>query len=288
MNENILGAKAFEHNITVENVTLTFIGNSHRHHSERGISLPPIYHNHVYGELFFCKRGELSLKYGDTNHTLYEGDIVFIPPRIPHFSFVSEESTVINVGIILRKKTVRENFNAYKKLDRLFSSPEPVFFRRYSPILPEEMSWIEEISSGSFLPSVSAFYTLLRLAENYKSHMSGENDKVIGNKKATILMQIENFIGGKYYENITAEELSSMLYISPRQLARIVKERYGAPLHQIIMKKRIESAAKLLLETTLSVEQISSYVGFSTKSCFYRAFKEEYNVTPLQYKKINA
>ena len=76
-----------------------------------------------------------------------------------------------------------------------------------------------------------------------------------------------------------------MLYISPRQLARIVKKRYGASLHQMIVKKRIESAAKLLVESNLSVEEIGSVIGFNTKSCFYRAFRDEYSMTPLQYRK---
>ena len=76
-----------------------------------------------------------------------------------------------------------------------------------------------------------------------------------------------------------------MLYISPRQLSRIVSERYGEPLHKIIVRKRIECAEKLLFDSNLSIEEISAAVGFDTKSCFYRTFKAEYGITPLQYRK---
>lgn len=288
MSENIFDTNSYEHSITVENVSLTFIGSGYavygnHTYSEKG--LPGMYHNHAHAELFFCKTGGMSLNFGDMEHILDEGDIVFIPPKFLHFATVSKDNTVYNVGLTLTEKTKKENFNAFQKLNSLFSATEPVFFRRYSPVFPEEMTWIENISAASLSLSISAFHALLILAEYYKNHIINEPDINTLGKKVNALMQIENFIGGKYYENTTAEQLSAMLYISPRQLARIVKERYGTSLHQMIIKKRIESAAKLLVESNLSVEEIGSVIGFNTKSCFYKAFRDEYSMTPLQYRK---
>ena len=85
--------------------------------------------------------------------------------------------------------------------------------------------------------------------------------------------------------DITVGDIAARLFISPRQLARIVKQRYGTTLHETIRKKRVTVAAKLLLDGNKTVEEIGHEVGFHSKSCFYRAFYAEFQETPLGYRK---
>ena len=285
MNDNIFKEITFEESISVENATLTFLGYESRNYKSASKRLPQSYHTHFYAELFFCKKGEMLLEYNGTSTTLHEGDAVFVPPQFPHFKSSESENVDFVVGITLKKKSCNSNFDMHKLLDKLFLAKKPVFFRRYTHILPEDISWIEEIGSYSPLTALSAFHTIAKLAHIYAQNE--KNSDATGNqsKKTNVIIQLESYIGSRYYENITAESLAEMLYVSPRQLSRIVKEKYGEPLHRIIIKKRVETAAKLLCESSLSVEEISSTVGFDTKSCFYRIFKAEYGLTPLQYRK---
>ena len=51
------------------------------------------------------------------------------------------------------------------------------------------------------------------------------------------------------------------------------------------MEKRMDRAAILIKGTDLSVEEISSMVGYSNTSNFYKAFREYYGVTPRDYAK---
>lgn len=248
-------------------------------------TLPRMLHNHAYGELFFCKTDQLLIKYHEGEQILSEGDILFIPPGISHFTNGLWPANSA-VGIILNQRSCTGSHNAFRTLNALFKADAPVFFRRYDPIFPEEMLWMEELkTASSILPAISAYHALFKLAENYVSSINLASPNSSSNKNSSLIFQLEPFISSKYYENITAKQLAEMLYISPRQLARIVHERYNAPLHKVITKTRLESAAKLLSESNLPVEEISSAVGFSTKSCFYRAFRKEYNMTPIAYRK---
>lgn len=215
-----------------------------------------------------------------------EGDILFIPPGISHSTSGLWPSNSA-ICIILNQRSCTDSHNAFKTLNALFQANEPVFFRRYDPIFPEEMLWMEELkNSTSILPAISAYHTLFKLAENYVSSINFDSSNSSSSKNSSLIFQLEPYISLKYHENITAKQLAERLYISPRQLDRIVHERYNAPLHKAITKMRLESAAKLLSESNLLVEEISSAVGFSTKSCFYRAFRKEYNMTPMLYRKI--
>ena len=286
MSETIFTEATFEQSVTVENATLTFLGYERRNYRQSPNVLPQSYHTHSYAELFFCKSGEISLQYSGTTMTLHEGDAVFVPPKLPHFMKTPSDSTPFFIGITLKKKSRKENFDIHRILDRLFTAQDPVFFRRYTHILPEDMRWIEEIgSTKSPFPALSAFNTLSKLSELHSKNLNTDTELNSRTKKSNIIIQLENYIGGKYYENISAESLAAMLYISPRQLSRIVNEKYGEPLHRIIIKKRVECAAKLLSESNLSIEEISAAVGFDTKSCFYRIFKAEYGITPRQHRK---
>ena len=285
MNDNIFKEITFEESISVENATLTFLGYESRNYKSASKRLPQSYHTHFYAELFFCKKGEMLLEYNGTSTTLHEGDAVFVPPQFPHFKSSESENVDFVVGITLKKKSCNSNFDMHKLLDKLFLAKKPVFFRRYTHILPEDMSWIEDIGSYSPLTALSAFHTLAKLAQIYSKSTPDCDCPNSQNRKTNLIIQIESYIGSKYYENITSESLAAMLYVSPRQLSRIVNEKYGEPLHRIIIKKRVETAAKLLCESNLSVEEISSTVGFDTKSCFYRTFKNKYGLTPLQFRK---
>ena len=111
MNETIFSEATFEQSITVENATLTFIGYERRNYKSTPNVLPQTYHTHSYAELFFCKVGEIVLKYNDIAVTLHEGDAVFVPPKFAHFKESSKESVDFFVGITLKKKSYKENLN---------------------------------------------------------------------------------------------------------------------------------------------------------------------------------
>lgn len=52
-------------------------------------------------------------------------------------------------------------------------------------------------------------------------------------------------------------------------------------LHEI----RIEKSSELLLDNTMTIEDISRRVGYKTTSHFIKVFKQFYFMTPLQYRK---
>ena len=57
----------------------------------------------------------------------------------------------------------------------------------------------------------------------------------------------------------------------------------GRKFTEILLEKRMERAALLLRNTTLSIEEISSLLGYSNHSNFFKAFKEYYKKTPREY-----
>ncbi|MDR0510670.1 MAG: response regulator [Rikenellaceae bacterium] len=80
------------------------------------------------------------------------------------------------------------------------------------------------------------------------------------------------------------EELADNLNISLRTLYRRFKE-LGLPAPKdFLRRQRIEYAAKLLISTNHTVQEIMYSAGFNTRSHFFKEFVKRYNQSPKEYR----
>ena len=59
----------------------------------------------------------------------------------------------------------------------------------------------------------------------------------------------------------------------------------GISFYRCVTQRRL-IAAKKLIEADISLESTAEQVGFSDYSTFYRAFKQEYGISPRQYRSL--
>lgn len=95
-----------------------------------------------------------------------------------------------------------------------------------------------------------------------------------------VLVHINNNLDSK----ITLESLAAMTGYSPFHLHRKLSEELGMSLGKYIQQQRLHTAAYFLALTELSLEDIKYLVGFTDNSSFGRAFRKQYQVSPLQYR----
>ena len=80
-------------------------------------------------------------------------------------------------------------------------------------------------------------------------------------------------------------ELSHILGYSTVYLGALCKKIFGATFAKILQDKRCAEATNLLINTDLSVAEISHTVGYSNQTFFRNVFKERYGKTPLNYRR---
>lgn len=90
-------------------------------------------------------------------------------------------------------------------------------------------------------------------------------------------------------QNLEEEDLGSTLIadrmaMSPRQFYRKFKEISPLAPSDLIKNYRIEKAARLLREEELSIQDIISDVGISSRSYFYKEFARKFGMTPKDYR----
>lgn len=89
-------------------------------------------------------------------------------------------------------------------------------------------------------------------------------------------------------KRITIEELAQRYLMNPTTMKAVFKEVYGESLASHMKEHRMEKAARLLSGTNDSIARIAEAVGYGSQSRFSAAFKEAYQMLPLEYRRTHA
>lgn len=85
--------------------------------------------------------------------------------------------------------------------------------------------------------------------------------------------------------NLTIQTISKATHTSKGVLYKVFRNHFGCTVNEQINICRIEESARLLLESDMSLEEISHRVGYCTSSYYTRIFKKIKGTTPLKYRK---
>ena len=103
---------------------------------------------------------------------------------------------------------------------------------------------------------------------------------------AQSLAEIRRYMEEHLDEHLTIPALSRRACLSATTVKEGFRRLYGLPVHTWLRQRRMERAAELLHTTELSLEGVAKAVGYSSVSQFIAAFRQQYGLTPGQYRKI--
>ena len=93
------------------------------------------------------------------------------------------------------------------------------------------------------------------------------------------------FIQQNTNQSITVTDVARHVGFSRTYFSTFFKKEIGFSVAAFIMRCKLEEGRKLLLHTNKSISNISSYLCFSNQSHFQTAFKKQFGMTPMQYRK---
>jgi len=100
-----------------------------------------------------------------------------------------------------------------------------------------------------------------------------------------IVLRAIEYIDRNYKENITLEDISDAVGLSPVYLHKLFYKTTGETPHQLLLKKRLSAAKELLAGSDLSLVNVAAESGFSSQSYFTAVFKKHCGITPLTFRK---
>ena len=93
------------------------------------------------------------------------------------------------------------------------------------------------------------------------------------------MKEIIEYLNDNFMENITLETLERRFFISKYHLCHIFPESTGLTVHQYMTKKRL-AYAKELIKSGKTASYAADASGFNNYSSFYRAYVNEYGISP--------
>lgn len=104
-------------------------------------------------------------------------------------------------------------------------------------------------------------------------------------KRKSILMDdIFHYIHQHLTEDLTLEQLEKEFFVSRYHICREFKRLTGQSPHAYIVRARLDLCRKYI-EQGKPIREVYALGGFGGYNHFFRAFKKEYNITPLEYYK---
>lgn len=86
------------------------------------------------------------------------------------------------------------------------------------------------------------------------------------------------------YRSGELTDLAAQLHYDVYWLSREIKKRTGSNFTELVQIKRLNHAAFLLKNTTLSIAEIAIRVGYENSSYFHRIFNGKFGMTPKKYR----
>lgn len=105
------------------------------------------------------------------------------------------------------------------------------------------------------------------------------------NKTESVAEQIRQYIDLHFREEIRRDELGELVFLNTDYLSRIFKKETGMSISAYILQKRVTQARELLTKSSLPINTVSIYVGYSNFSYFTKMFKENTGFAPLEYRR---
>ncbi|MCL2572283.1 MAG: AraC family transcriptional regulator [Defluviitaleaceae bacterium] len=92
------------------------------------------------------------------------------------------------------------------------------------------------------------------------------------------------YVHRHYREDISVQDIADHCNVNRSYLSRIFKQTLNISPTQFLIDCRIKKACELLMDSELSIGEISAMVGYPNQLNFSRAFKRELGVAPYRWK----
>ena len=115
-----------------------------------------------------------------------------------------------------------------------------------------------------------------------RSCIASDHVKLSHRKKELVMDDVFRFIRANLTGDLSLETLEGQFFVSRHHLCREFKKLTGQTIHSYIVKSRLDLCKKYI-EMGKSIKEVYALGGFGSYNHFFRAFKNEYGMTPKEY-----
>ena len=138
--------------------------------------------------------------------------------------------------------------------------------------------------SFSDLQQIDSKIELRTFIRNYILKLIEEIIHLKSDSGAAVVDKICEHINKNYQEQISLDDLASMVGFSSFYFSKIFKMYKGINFIDYLTNVRISKGKELLKDNSISVKEVSELIGYNNADYFTRVFKRSEGLTPTEYR----
>lgn len=243
-------------------------------------------HSHTFYEIIYCVQGELEYLLGVRRHQVQAGDIIIAPPGVIHCPILPKNMIIPYKRYVLWISASFAN-TLRSASGEILDSQEAAVLRTtgtkwdYLPRYFSQGVKESEARAPGWQVCLGGIATQLLVHIARASH---ELATVPTNLKEDLMEQILDYVQNNLKEKLSVTQTAQQFHISQSTLTHLFHREMGISFYRCVIQRRL-AEGKNLIANGLSMEDVSIAVGFQEYSAFYRAFKAEFGISPMQYRK---
>ena len=246
-------------------------------------------HRHPGFELHYIQSGESKVACCGVSHILTSGMIILIPPGTYHDVVITADNTTrICISFDIHKKGNNTNHIYQDFFDKNAPAITNIENKEPEYILQKIGKLLESNQDDPYQnDKLSALCSslLLELIPYFTGTSANNPITQLTEEPEDRNYKIDSFLGTNFMHNNAKSRMASDLYISPRQLQRVIQKNYGMSYRQKLAETRVQIAIDLLTNSDTPIHKISEILGYSCSANFSVFIKRMTGKTPSQIRK---
>lgn len=253
-------------------------------------------HYHQPLEIVQCERGYYISTIQGTEYKVCPGDILLIPSKMIHTLFPMNDCRgyvhLLDPSVLSDIRSTALIKDILDKPIHIKSDTDPVLAENVGSIL---YMMHDAYFGSNALRELIVYSYLLQILDKIGNSLMADalpdqNDYCSSAKELTkynkVLNEVCEYLSSHYDEHLSLEEVSEKFGFSTCYFSRIFKEYTNTGFKEYVNACRIKYSKEYLTNTDLSINDISSKVGFETVQSFNRVFLKKTGNTPSGFRKL--
>ena len=248
-------------------------------------------HSHTFYEILCC-RNTCGVEYlvGSNRYRLQKGDIIIIAPGFSHRPLLPEHMPEPYKRDVLWIST-----DFFAGMQQIFPDGQLYAVTGTQLIRTTGTKW--EFLAEKFHQGVleaeekevgweaAVVANTVQLIVQLRRAILERTTKPLRAEKPDLLDQVMGYVETHLSGKITLADAAHQFFVSESTISQTFRKKMGVSFYRCVTQRRL-IAAKALIEEGMVLENVGTQVGFADYSTFYRAFKQEYGISPRQYRKL--
>lgn len=245
-------------------------------------------------EIIEVTAGEIEVQIGTENVIAKEGELVYAPtdmmlcaealgeyaslrgvsfsPELFEDALLNFDSEILSMFYIQSRTSVMR-----------FNHDDPVAFALHKCMEAAADEFFSKELCFRLVIKANILFMISAILRSY-SESRNERDRMIYHN-VTRLAPVIDYIAEHFEEKIYVDKLAEIINVSNDYFIKMFKDSIGKTPIDYINGLRINRSMQYLVETDMSMSDISDKIGFCNANYFHKIFKQYTDTSPLAYRK---